>query len=276
MKQIEFHWKTSDNLRIYAKEWRIDNPKAVLCLVHGLGEHLNRYNHLAKYFNEKGFAVVAYDRRGHGQSEGKRGHTLSYEAFLDEVSQLLVEAELRYPKLPTFLYGHSMGGNIALKYTLDRHPMIRGTIVTGPWIELPESPPAILIGIAKLMRSIYPSFSQNTDLDPSFVSRDAEVVKAYKDDPLVHGKITSATAMDMLKAADWLNEYDGKMPVPTLIMHGTDDKLTSQSASEAFAKRVGGDITYRKWEGWYHEIHNERGQREVFDYTLAWIEKHLN
>ena len=275
MKQIEFHWKTSDNLRIYAKEWRIEQPKAVLCLVHGMGEHLNRYHHLAKYFNDNGIAVVAYDRRGHGKSEGKRGHTPNYEAFLDEVSQLLVEAELRYPKLPTFLYGHSMGGNIVLKYTLDRHPMIRGVVATGPWIQLPESPPPVLLAIAKLLRSIYPSFSQKTQLDPAHISLDALVVQKYKNDPLVHDKITSATAVDMLKAANWLNEYDGKMPVPTLIMHGTEDKLTSEAASQAFAKRVGGDVTYKKWEGWYHEIHNESIQGEVFDYTLAWIKKRL-
>lgn len=275
MKQIEFNWKTKDNIRIYAKEWKIENPKAIVCLVHGFGEHVNRYNHLAKYYNNKGYAVIGYDRRGHGKSEGKRGHTTGYEAFLDEIGQLLVEAETRYPNLPTFLYGHSMGGNLALKYTLDRHPMIRGVVVTGPWIKLPNPPPAALMMIGKLMRSIYPAFTQASDLDPKYVSKNPAVVKAYVDDPLVHGKITSATAIDMVKAADWLSEYTGKMPVPTLIMHATEDHLTSQPASEAFAKQVGGDVTYRKWENVYHEIHNENIQDEVFDYTLKWMDKYL-
>lgn len=276
MPATEFNWTTKDGIDIYAKDWAIANPKAVICLVHGLGEHVNRYNHLAKFFNKNGYAVVGYDRRGHGQSGGKRGHTPNYTRYMNEIAQLMVEAEERYPDLPTFLYGHSMGGNLALKYTIDRHPTINGIAVTGPWIQLAFQPSPILVKIAGIAKRIAPSFAQVNDLDPNAVSSDPAVVQAYIDDPLVHNKITFMTASSMLEAASALDKYKGEMNVPTLIMHGSEDKLTDYKASERFANRVkGDDIIFKGWNGLYHEIHNEKEQQQVFKYTLDWMNKRL-
>ena len=114
MTSNEFNWTTPDKVKIYAKEWKVEFPKAVIALVHGLGEHCNRYQHLAEYFAKHNIATVGYDRRGHGQSEGKRGHSPNYETLLQEVDQLLEVTKNRYPITPVFIYGHSMGGNILL------------------------------------------------------------------------------------------------------------------------------------------------------------------
>lgn len=276
MLATEFNWTTKDGLNIYAKDWSIAKPKAVICLVHGMGEHVNRYNHVASFFNKNGYAVIGYDRRGHGQSDGKRGHTPSYAKYMDEIAQLLVEAEERYPDLPTFLYGHSMGGNLALKYTIDRHPSLNGLVVTGSWIKLAFQPSPILVGISKVAKLIAPSFTQSNDLDPSTVSSDPVVVKAYVDDPLVHNQVSFMTGASMLAAAAALDTYKGEMKVPTLIMHGSADKVTDYKASEQFAKRVTGkEVTFKGWDGFYHEIHNEKEQGQVFKYTLDWFNKHL-
>jgi len=275
MTSNEFSWTTPDKLKIYAKEWKVEFPKAVIALVHGLGEHCNRYQHVAEYFAKHNIAMVGYDRRGHGQSEGKKGHTPDYEALLKEVDELVKITKERYPVTPVFIYGHSMGGNILLKYLIDRKPKVSGAISSGAFIEFPDAPPALLIFIGKIMRKIYPSFSQNNGLDAKGVSSDAKVVEAYLKDPLVHDRITPATAIGMIETAKELETYKGNITVPTLIMHGNQDKLTGFNGSKQFAQRVTGDVTYKEWQNAYHEIHNEPNQQAVFDYTIAWIRKYL-
>jgi alpha-beta hydrolase superfamily lysophospholipase len=129
------------------------------------------------------------------------------------------------------------------------------------------------VTVGKLMRSMVPGFTQDSGLVQSHISKDPAVVEVYKNDPLVHSKITASASIGLLEAATFLNSYAGAMPIPTLIMHGAEDLLTSQPASEAFAKRVSGPVTYKKWEGMYHEIHNEPQKLEVLNYMLGWLER---
>ncbi len=271
----EFQWRTPDQLFIYAKEWSVQNPRAVVCIVHGLGEHCNRYNHVADFFNQNGFAVVGYDRRGHGQSEGNRGGTPSYKAYLDEVHELVEQAESRYRGLPIILYGHSMGGNIALNYLLERKPNVQGIITTGAWMKLVNNPPKALILLGKLMNALTGGFTQSNDLDPNDVSRDKAVVKAYIDDPLVHDKISSKAGVYTYEAGLKLFNYTGNVPVPALLMHGSEDKLVSVEGSRVFSQQASGNITYKEWDGLYHEIHNDPEQKEVLQYAVDWIEKEV-
>jgi alpha-beta hydrolase superfamily lysophospholipase len=177
---------------------------------------------------------------------------------------------------PFFLYGHSMGGNFVLN-TLLRRPTegVSGAVVTGPLISLNFKPNPVLVFLGKGLRYIAPTLSQPGGVKTEHLSRDKSVVQAYIDDPLVHGKISAVAGMDLLDSSKFLNEYTGKMPVSTLIMHATEDFLTSQPASEAFAKRVSGDITYRKWEGLYHEIHNEPEKAQVLAELVAWLDAHI-
>lgn len=278
MKSTEFNWQTKTNLNIYAKEWIPAHPKAVICLVHGLGEHVNRYDHLAAYFGQHGFAMMGNDHHGHGKSGGKRGHTPDYEAFMEEISQLVVKATERYPDLPIFLYGHSMGGNLVLNYALSRNPKIAGAIVTAPHIQLPEAaqPSAGLMMMAKVMNKIFPSLQQPNGLDVNNISSDISEVKKYQNDPLVHDKISMRTALSLIEKADFLNNFSGKMPIPTLLMHGSEDKITAPQGSIDFAKRVGGDVTFKVWDGMVHEIHNEPKQQEVFAFVLNWMTKTMS
>jgi alpha-beta hydrolase superfamily lysophospholipase len=126
------------------------------------------------------------------------------------------------------------------------------------------------------LRYIAPTFSQPGGVKTEGLSRDKSVVTAYINDPLVHGKISSAAGMNLLESSEFLDTYEGSVPLPTLIMHGTEDFLTSQPASEAFANRVKGDITYRKWEGLYHEIHNEPENVQVLEEIVVWLDAHVN
>lgn len=267
----QFNWKTKDGLNIYAVDWPIKDAKAVILLIHGLGEHVHRYEHLVEFMHSHLIAVIGYDRRGHGKSEGKKGHTVSYDAFLDEIDHLLSETKVKYPDLPVYLYGHSMGGNLLLNFIIERYPAVAGAIATAAHISLSFTPNAVTLTLGKLMKSIYPGFSQNNGLDVNMLSRDQKVVQTYLDDPYVHDQLTAITGMNMLEKADFLNDFSGDFPVPLLIMHGSKDGITSPEGSKDFANRVGGDVTLKIWEGLYHEIQNEPEQKEVFETVLNWI-----
>jgi alpha-beta hydrolase superfamily lysophospholipase len=271
MTAQEFQWTTAGHVNIFALDWPVAEPKAVVCIVHGLGEHINRYHHVAAFFNQRQIAVLGNDRQGHGRSGGKRGHATTFEAYLEEISYLLVEAEVRYPGAPVFLYGQSMGGNLVLYYTLRRHPHIAGVISSAPWIRLSFKPSPVKVFLGKIMKAIYPAYSQHSGLKAEHLSKDSQVVEAYKKDPLVHFFITSETGIGLLQTAHWLDHYSGEMPVPTLIMHGGDDQITSPDAAAEFAERVTGNIAFKRWEGLYHEIHNESVQKEVLQFAADWI-----
>jgi alpha-beta hydrolase superfamily lysophospholipase len=263
---------TKDNLTLKIKNWTVDNPKAVICLVHGFGEHAGRYGHVGNFFNAHGISLVAMDIRGHGESEGKRGHAPDFEAYLDDIQLFTHAINDLYKNIPLFLYGHSMGGNLVLNFLLKRDPSVfKGIITTGPWIRLAFEPKPFMIVLGKMMRSIYPSFTQPSGLIEEHVSKDPVVVKDYINDPLNHSSITASAGMGLTEAAAFLNAYEGTLPLPTLIMHGSEDLFTSQPASEAFAKRVKGDVTYKMWAGMYHEVHNEPDKMTVLNYTLDWL-----
>jgi len=267
----EFNWKNAEGLNLYGVNWQIENPVAVIALVHGQGEHLGRYQHLARWFNARNIAVVAFDQQGHGKSDGTRGHAANLDAFLNDIGQFLEGVQQRYSGLPLFLYGHSMGGQLTLNYTLRRKPNITGLIVSAPWIRLAFEAPAIKVMVGRLLKRFMPNLTLPTGLTANFVSRDPAVVKAYVNDPLVHARVSAAGGIALLEGADWLNHFAGAMPVPTLLMHGTGDKLTSSAATREFVSRVTGDVTHHEWPGFYHEIHNEVEQEQVFEFTYNWL-----
>ena len=271
MAEITKSLKAKDGTQLFVRENTPPQYKGIICIVHGFGEHGGRYAHVAGFFNNNGFAVLAMDNRGHGKSEGKRGHAPGFDNYLDDIETFLTDTKQRLADVPMFLYGHSMGGNLTLNYVIRRQPTIlKGLIVTGPWIQLAFEPKPIMITLGKIMRSIIPTFTQDSGLNPDDVSRDQTVVAAYKADPLVHSKITASAGMSLTDSAAFLNTFAGEMPIPTLILHGTDDKLIAQSASEAFANRVK-NVDYKKYVGLYHEIHNDPEKMDVLNDILKWI-----
>ncbi len=268
-------WQTPDGFRLHARHWSLNEAKALICLVHGMGEHCGRYDHLAAYYAQHGIATLSFDLRGHGRSDGKRGHVKGYDYFLNDIDLLLQKGRAEYPNIPIILYGHSMGGNLVLNHLLRRQAKVDAVVTTGAWIKLSQDPPALLFAFAKLMRNVYPGFSQPSKLDAKLISTVPEEVTKYVEDPLVHDLITSATAVDVIKAGQWLLRFKGESPLPLLTMHGSGDQITDPAASRSFAAQISGPTVYKEWEGMYHEIHNEAERGQVFDFTLNWLKKYL-
>lgn len=269
-------WKNATDLNLFAADWTVKNPRAVIALVHGQGEHIGRYQHLAEWFNRQGIAVLGFDQQGHGRSEGKRGHAKDLDSLLDDIGLLLGKTRQRYPGIPLFLYGHSMGGGLVLNYATRRETAVTGLIATSPWIRLAFVAPALKILAGKLLRRFMPTLTLPSGLAANFISHDEAVVRAYVEDPLVHDKLSAAAGIALLEGSEWLDTWAGEIKMPVLLHHGSADKITSAPATKEFSSRAKGDITYQEWPGLYHEIHNEPEHETMFAFTLNWIEDVLS
>ena len=272
---VEFEWKNEHGLRIYAVDWQVENPRAVLALVHGLGEHCRRYDHVAAFMAERGIAMVGYDRQGFGRSEGRKGYAKDYRLYIDGVAELVVQTQRRYPGVPVFLYGQSMGGQLVLHYLIHRKPSIAGAVVTSPHIAEAFKPNPVVVAVGKVMRRVYPTFTMNNQLDVDQLSRVAAVNAAYRADPYNHGRLSSQTGIDLLDRARYLQQYSGLLPVPTLMMHGDHDRITSFAASQAFAERNPRGVTFRAFPGAYHELQHEPDRLAVLKVITDWVDEQL-
>ena len=277
MKHSEFEFKTFDGLSLFGQSWQPeDQPRAVVCLVHGMGEHSGRYVHVADRLTKAGYALFTFDIRGHGKSSGPRGHTPSYEALMKDIPSLLEVADKQFPQLPFFLYGHSLGGNLVLNYILRHQPQLKGVIVTDPWLRLAFEPPAFKVTLGKVMNKIWPSFSQSSGLDTKALSHDPHVVRAYENDPLVHDHISARMFIGIYQSGQWALEHASEFSLPLLLMQGGDDKIISVEAGREFADKIKENCTLKIWDGLYHEIHNEPEKEEVFKYLIDWLDKKVS
>src|SRR5690606_36272510 len=179
------------NRRLFGQYWYDDNPKAVIVLVHGMGEHSGRYSgSLIPELVAAGFAVFGYDLFGHGHSEGKRGCCPSFKAVLNSLGAVCMKKAEIFPVLDLFLYGHSLGGNLVLNYAMNKEIHCKGLILSSPYLELAFDPPAWKLFLGKLCLYLYPKIILTSGIDPKFITRVAEEVEKYKDDPLVHNKVS--------------------------------------------------------------------------------------
>ncbi len=276
MKTFESGWQSRDGIKFHVLGWEPDTkPRAVVCLVHGHGEHVGRFARVGEAFTKAGYVLAGFDARGHGKSGGQRGHTPSYDALMDDIADFLGQMDARYPGLPRFLYGHSMGGNEVINYALRRKPDLPGVIATGPWLKLAFEPPAMQVTLGRMMNNIAPGFTQKSGLETAALSHDPNVVKAYEADPLVHDKISARLFVAMYESGSWALDHAAEFPLPLLLMHGTADRLTSAEASRQFAERGGRNVTWRAWDGLYHEIHNEPEKAEVLKVMIDWMNARL-
>jgi len=274
MTESLFEFSSTDGTELKGVEWSGENSKAVIAMVHGHGEHKMRYKHVATFFDLHDIAIVAMDLRGHGESGGKRGHTPSFDQWMDDVEQFLMEVRNRYNDVPLILYGHSMGGNIVTNYLLRKETNdIQAAIVTDPLFRIAFEPPKWKVLVGNWMSNIWPSLAQPTGLNADHISTDPEEVKKYKNNPLVHDKMSARMFVEVFAAADWAMEHAKELKTPTLMMHGAADEITSPKGSKEFTAKSNDKVTLKLWEGMYHEIQNEVDKQLVFDYELAWIEK---
>jgi alpha-beta hydrolase superfamily lysophospholipase len=275
MESIRSAFTAQDGTKIFSQYWKPSHAaRAVVLQIHGLGEHSGRYAHVGKFLTDNAIGLYAFDHRGHGRSEGKRGHIPNYESLMEEVDLALVEVRNHFPLIPIILYGHSWGGNITINYLIRRQPQVAGAIVTGPWLHIPKVP-ALQEQMARIVNAIFPALTQDNKIDANHLSHDPKVVTAYQQDPLVHPMISVRNFVDSDAAAKFALGNVAKISVPLLLMHGSEDKVTLPSGSVEFQKGLIGKHTFKLWEGMKHEIHNEPAQQKVHATMLEFIESVL-
>lgn len=250
----------------------IADAVGVVCLIHGLGEHVGRYEHVAKYLCNHGYALVGIDLPGHGRSPGTRGHLGSFRRIMQVVRESVAEARRQVPGVDCFLYGHSMGGNIVLNYLAREKPSLAGALVTSPWLRLAVPVPRAAVGLLGLISSVVPSFSRPNQLSSSYLSRDPDVAARYDADPLVHNMISAQTFVQVSRAAGWVMHHPRDIQAPLLLMHGSADAITDPGASAELARQIGPSCTFRLWDGFYHELHNDVGREEVLECIKDWFD----
>ncbi|MGA7193934.1 MAG: lysophospholipase [Anaerolineales bacterium] len=277
MQHFESNWQNKDGLNFYIQGWEPEQkPKAIVALIHGLGEHTGRYAHVGEAFNKAGYALIGFDLRGHGKSGGARGHFPSIDTVMQDMDEFFGFLQERYPKDATFfLYGHSLGGLLTLTFVLKNHPDVKGVIVTAPALRSALQEQKAKLIMAKLLGTLAPRITMASGLDPKTLSHDPKIVEAYVNDPLVHDKTSMGFGKSALSAIDFVFANASSFSAPLLVMYGSDDQLTYASGGQDFVKMVHGDVTFKLWNGMYHEIHNEPDQADVLNYIIQWMDNHL-
>lgn len=275
MVHNEYWWKAKDKTKIYGQCWCPDtDPVAIINLIHGLGEHSSRYEQWASRFVDEGYAVVSIDFRGHGRSGGKKGHSPNYNKLMGDITLLKNKSAALFPGLPVVLYGHSLGGNLAINYVMrNKSGKYSALIVTSPWLKLTRMPPKIQLFAAKIIDRIFPSMTQSNGLSPVHLTHDENVVDAYRNDPLVHNRISVHLFLEVNNAAKYALKSIYKINLPFLLMHGSKDKITSHQASQNFVENTSKKTTFKLWEGMFHELHNETEKDKVFHFIHHWLDE---
>ena len=269
---------TDDGLALHLRVWPAGNPRrGVVVLVHGLGEHIDRYDHVAQRLNALGFAVVGYDHRGHGRSPGPRGGMPCDDALCADLGRVLYAARESFPG-PLVLLGHSLGGLIAGRFVaegLQPAPAKWWRAIDALVMSSPALDPGTN-AVQKLLLAVVapalPNLAVNNGLKVDWISRDANVVKAYAADPLVHDRITGRLGLFVARQGPAVIAAAPRWTTPTLLMWAGADRCVSPMGSAAFAAAApGGIVTVREWPGLFHEIFNEPEQGDVLKVMADWL-----
>lgn len=267
-----------DNLTLYYQSWLPENkPKAVLLIVHGFGDHSGRYGGLVEYFLPRGYAVYAFDLRGHGKSDGLRGYSSRFSNFIGDLSHFVSIVNSRHTGLSLFLVGHSTGATISTAYAISRQEGLAGLILSGVLLSPPDDVPALTIFTARVLSRIAPKTGLYR-LDANLLSRDRNVVQAYIADPLVFwGKVRARMGIELMDAMASTRRNAAGLRLPLLIMHGEADRLSNPEGSRAlFSSASSTDKTLKLYPGYYHEIYNEPGRERVLGDVDAWLHARVN
>jgi acylglycerol lipase len=260
---------TRDGVVQLRRHWRVPpdvEPIAAMLLLHGIGEHSGRYGTFAHRLAEAGVEVVAIDHRGFGGSGGRRAYVRSFDLFVDDAADQL--AQVRQLGLPTVLYGHSMGGLIALLVVLQkRDPSPDLLVLSGPALEAGVS--SVLRGLTPLIARVAPTLRIPAPITDEMLATDPDVGVAYRADASNVQTVTPALAAELFRAIRWANGHLGDLRVPTLVVHGSDDRLVPTRSSEPLARLEG--VERRVLDGLRHEVHNEPAYDAWAGDLATWI-----
>jgi alpha-beta hydrolase superfamily lysophospholipase len=264
-----------DGASLFYQAWIPEAARANVVLVHGYAEHSGRYRHVAAALAARGYAVWALDQRGHGHSDGRRAHIARFQTFLDDLDAFMHLVGEQSAGGRPFLLGHSMGGLVATLYTIDHQPTVAGLILSGPAFKIDNGASPLLLAAARWLSAVAPILPVQA-LDPTLVSRDPQVVDAYRSDPLVYqGKLRARLGYEFVQATHSARTHAFRLTLPLLIALGDADRIAyPQGGQEVFDAARSADKTMQRYPGAYHEILNEPEQEQVIALIADWLDAH--
>jgi alpha-beta hydrolase superfamily lysophospholipase len=276
MTHIDGTFKGVRNANIYYQAWLPDGTvKAVLFLVHGLGEYSGRYTNHIDHFVPLGYAIYGLDHLGHGKSDGEREVIERFSDYTDPLMHYYKMVKDWQPGKPVFILGHSMGGLLACHHLLDHQEDFKGAIISAPAIKVSENTSSMTITMGKILSRVAPKTGVLA-LDATAISSDPQVVKAYVNDPLVfHGKTPARLAAEMLKAMTRVTKEADKITLPFIVVQGGADKIIDPGGAQMLYDKAGSkDKTLKVYQGFYHEVHNEPERATMFKDVENWLAAH--
>jgi len=260
-------------LRLAYRVWETPNARAAIVVVHGLGEHSGRYGEFAERMAAYGIATYAMDLRGHGLSEGRRGHVPSFDVYLQELDRFRREVEgLADFRVPLFLLGHSLGGLIALRYQEEYNTRFEGAIISTPWLATAMTIPRWKANAAHALSKLLPALPMHAGIKPEHLSRDTDIVEAYRADPLVHDTVTPRLFTEVSAAMGLAFQRTDRIQEPLLLLLAGDDRLVDTERALRFARSLHiPDFTLRVYPGHFHELLNELDRATIHREIRDWI-----
>ena len=269
--------ETPDGPKLFARAWGDDPTASAVGIIHGLGDHSGRWERVGRTLAERGFSAYAFDLPGHGRSEGRRGHVRSWDDYRVAVTRWMETIRPKDDARRWALLGHSMGGLIALDWA-ERNPgLVDALVISAPPFELMLRPAILKVHAARLIGLIWPGFTQGNQIPPSLLSHDPEIIRAHRADPYVHFRISARLFLELQKMRRALAKVAAKHSIPTLLLQGGADPVSSCAGCSLWAKSAKpGLVTYREYPGLLHEVLNEPESAAILDEIVTWLKQVLN
>ncbi|MDF5720271.1 MAG: lysophospholipase [Rhizonema sp. PD37] len=275
MKHCEGSLKGVGGLNLYYQSWHpLGNPSAVVLIIHGLGSHSGLFSNVIEHLVKTGYAVYGLDLRGHGRSQGQRGHIRTWSEFREDLKVFLKLIEVQQPGCPRFLLGHSLGGAIVLDYVLRFPTAVQGVITMAPPLgRVGISPVKLTLG--RTLSQVMPRFALNTGFAGAKASRDQNVL-AIAQDRLMHSRGSARLATEFLGAIAWIQSHANDLLVPILILHGGADQVALPEGSRVFFQKIDfPDKEHHEYPHSRHALHRDLDCQEMLADLEDWLERHV-
>jgi len=280
MKGAHSYFPSSGRIRLHYRCWEVTDPRGVVLISHGLGEHSGRYTELAQDLARAGLGTYALDHRGHGRSDGRRGHVRRFDRYIHDLERFRRRVVGAVgPDVPVVFLGHSLGGLILIRY-LQEYPAVRahGAVLSAPLLGVAMDVPRWKEQLGRILYYAIPALPMSTALDPDHLSHDPQVVAAYERDQLVHDRITPRAYGEIRREVDIAFARAADIRVPLLVLIPSADRIARPDQMQRFARQLTGNsaaVDIRTFAGMYHEVLNETRRSHVVADVLGWIERRI-
>ncbi len=274
-EQREYYFDDPEMPKLFMQSWsRTDlTPQGCVLITHGIAEHSDCYDHVAKALADKGWFVFAWDLQGHGRSEGKRGYIKSFDLFSRDLKLIIkkIKEDETLPSDRLHLIGHSMGGLITLQTLLNKPPRIQSAVLSSPALGIGMEVPKTKEIASRLLNQFWPTLTLNTEMQYHLLSRDPEQVATYSKDPLRHSKISAPLFQGMVETMDWVSQNIKDLTTPVFMQIAGQDHIVKTQASLDLFKKIPGEKKLKLYEESFHEIYNDLNKQEGIDDLIDYL-----